>query len=151
MGPTWDPSGSCRPQIGPILAPWTLLSGSTLPCPIHSSSALQCVQSRNKSGSADVWFFGDSRVRNLCIQFVNSIFENLPQYSKIYISNAHFSLSYSRSGINMVSHIWPDPLLNKNVCNSLSESSYNKKNWTYKDKFFGVLASILHCGSLGMR
>ena len=27
MGPTWDPSGSCRPQMGPMLAPWTLLSG----------------------------------------------------------------------------------------------------------------------------
>ena len=27
MGPTWGPSGSCRPQLGPMLAPWTLLSG----------------------------------------------------------------------------------------------------------------------------
>ena len=27
MGPTWGPHGSCRPQIGPMLAPWTLLSG----------------------------------------------------------------------------------------------------------------------------
>ena len=26
MGPTWGPLGSCRPQMGPILAPWTLLS-----------------------------------------------------------------------------------------------------------------------------
>ena len=25
--PTWDPPGSCRPHVGPILAPWTLLSG----------------------------------------------------------------------------------------------------------------------------
>ena len=23
MGPTWDPPGSCRPQMGPMLAPWT--------------------------------------------------------------------------------------------------------------------------------
>ena len=29
MGPTWGPPGSCRPQMGPMLAPWTLLSGST--------------------------------------------------------------------------------------------------------------------------
>ena len=28
MGPTWGPSGSCRPQMGPMLAPWTLLSGN---------------------------------------------------------------------------------------------------------------------------
>ena len=26
-GPTWSPPGSCRPQMGPKLAPWTLLSG----------------------------------------------------------------------------------------------------------------------------
>ena len=27
MGPTWGPLGSCRPQLGPMLAPWALLSG----------------------------------------------------------------------------------------------------------------------------
>ena len=27
MGLTWSPPGSCRPQMGPMLAPWTLLSG----------------------------------------------------------------------------------------------------------------------------
>ena len=27
MGPTWDPPGSCRPQLGPMWAPWNLLSG----------------------------------------------------------------------------------------------------------------------------
>ena len=27
-GQTWGPPGSCRPQMGPILAPWTLLSGT---------------------------------------------------------------------------------------------------------------------------
>ena len=26
MAPTWGPPGSCRPQMGPMLAPWTLLS-----------------------------------------------------------------------------------------------------------------------------
>ena len=26
-GPTWGPPGSCRPQVGPVLAPWTLLYG----------------------------------------------------------------------------------------------------------------------------
>ena len=30
MGPTWGPPGSCRPQMGPMLAPWTLLSGVLL-------------------------------------------------------------------------------------------------------------------------
>ena len=27
MGPIWGPPGSCRPQMGPMFAPWTLLSG----------------------------------------------------------------------------------------------------------------------------
>ena len=27
MGPTWGPPGSCRPQMGPMLAPWTLYQG----------------------------------------------------------------------------------------------------------------------------
>ena len=27
MRPTWRPSESCRPQMGPMLAPWSLLSG----------------------------------------------------------------------------------------------------------------------------
>ena len=27
MGPTWGPPGSCRHQMGPMWAPWTLLSG----------------------------------------------------------------------------------------------------------------------------
>ena len=27
MGPTWEPSGADSTQVGPMLAPWTLLSG----------------------------------------------------------------------------------------------------------------------------
>ena len=30
MGPTWGPPGPCRPQMGPRLARWTLLSGYNL-------------------------------------------------------------------------------------------------------------------------
>ena len=31
MGPTWGPPGADRTQVGPILAPWTLLSGKAFP------------------------------------------------------------------------------------------------------------------------
>ena len=31
MGPTWGPPGSCRPQMAPMLTPWTLLSGYPFP------------------------------------------------------------------------------------------------------------------------
>ena len=30
MGPTWDPPGSCRTQMGPMMTPWNLLSGTFL-------------------------------------------------------------------------------------------------------------------------
>ena len=33
MGPTWCPSGAGRTQVGPMLAPWTLLSGCR--CFVH--------------------------------------------------------------------------------------------------------------------
>ena len=40
MGPTWGPPGSCRPQMGPMLAPWTLLSGwpsfGPVMCPLNN-------------------------------------------------------------------------------------------------------------------
>ena len=32
IGPTWGPPGSCRPQMGPKLAPRTLLSGVVCVC-----------------------------------------------------------------------------------------------------------------------
>ena len=35
MGPTWGPSGADRTQVGPILAPWTLLSGIYCTRQIH--------------------------------------------------------------------------------------------------------------------
>ena len=31
MGPTWSPPGSCRPQTGPMLTPWTFLPGKQCP------------------------------------------------------------------------------------------------------------------------
>ena len=31
LNPEWDPPGSCRSQMGPMLAPWTLISGLLIP------------------------------------------------------------------------------------------------------------------------
>ena len=39
MGPTWSPPGPCGPQVGPMLAPWTLLSGMLY---TMSSYIVQC-------------------------------------------------------------------------------------------------------------
>ena len=43
MGPTWGPSGANRTHVGPMLAPWTLLSGSTryIEALLHSASGHQ--------------------------------------------------------------------------------------------------------------
>ena len=40
MGPTWGPSGADRTQVGPMLTPWTLLSGSATTGLINSNSIL---------------------------------------------------------------------------------------------------------------
>ena len=42
MGPTWGPPGSCRPQMGPMLAQWTLLSGGD-PWLFDNSVAARCL------------------------------------------------------------------------------------------------------------
>ena len=37
MGPTWGPPGSCRPQMGPMLASLTLLSGMIISISIYTT------------------------------------------------------------------------------------------------------------------
>ena len=41
MGPTWGPSGADRTQVGPTLAPWTLLSGLALTLAIADGLVLK--------------------------------------------------------------------------------------------------------------
>ena len=43
MWPTWGPAGSCWPHVGPMLAPWTLLSGIIQL--VHNSVIIQQGQS----------------------------------------------------------------------------------------------------------
>ena len=40
MGPTWGPTGADRTQVGPILAPWTLLPGKQLFTCVPTSTAI---------------------------------------------------------------------------------------------------------------
>ena len=55
MGPTWGPSGANRTQVGPMLAPWTLLAGLFLSGPNHlqiciehsSDTAMLCAKFQN--------------------------------------------------------------------------------------------------------
>ena len=43
MGPTWGPSGADRTQVGPMLAPWTLLSGISKSTLTKSRSSIRSV------------------------------------------------------------------------------------------------------------
>ena len=61
-GPTWGPPGSCRAQVSPLLAPWTLPSRKVIP-PLHEESALVC----NDSTDVPTWWRSlNSRV-NFCL------------------------------------------------------------------------------------
>ena len=49
MGPTWGPPGSCRPQMGPMLAPWTLLSGNPFKYKITEKNTDEQIFARRQS------------------------------------------------------------------------------------------------------
>ena len=49
MWPTRGPPGSCRPQIGPMLAPWTLLSGECFIWPVIQLFVQQIVQAESNA------------------------------------------------------------------------------------------------------
>ena len=63
MGPTWGPPGSCRPQMGPMLATWTLLSGVLMnkaklkPCSKHCSpfNVMECSEYITQHTPYDFW------------------------------------------------------------------------------------------------
>ena len=75
MGPTWGSPASCRPQMGPTLAPWTLLSGvvwnmyQTLQvhfCFICNprSQGLLCVTAWGQI--TQMWFFHERGLQHKC-------------------------------------------------------------------------------------
>ena len=47
MGPTWGPSGADRTQVGPMLAPWSLLSGAWMLMPWYSTSSARLSSSHD--------------------------------------------------------------------------------------------------------
>ena len=89
MGPAWGPSGADRTQVGPMLAPWTLLSGKwTESCFVENYSA--CYSIRwcrknlwNMTSSAYVSIWGTDSTPPLKRPMVEHdsefiIFENIP-------------------------------------------------------------------------
>ena len=83
MWPTWGPPGSCRSQVGPMLAPWTLLSGMLFVVP---KSVLR--------GAPDY--------RHYFFNFINSYFLlRLGMYSRNILEIAPTYTSGNRSGITL--------------------------------------------------
>ena len=56
MGPTWGPSGADRTQVGPMLAPWTFLSG------------IFCVHNQLFTGPSHVQLLS---ISDLCLKLSN--------------------------------------------------------------------------------
>ena len=69
MGPTWGPPGSCRPQMGPMLAPWTLLSGLVY-CMLSDSLINENVIKINASqrNMDKKWFCNQHFTPHICIR-----------------------------------------------------------------------------------
>ena len=62
MGPMWGPPGADRTQVGPMLAPWTLLSGyvipwwlSHLPLVPHICASVNYVSTGSGNGLSPIW------------------------------------------------------------------------------------------------
>ena len=74
MGPTWGPSGADRPQVGPMLAPWTFLSGrlttyyvamiqnkacnnrASIPCPLSGRTSYSQISWNIEAARLDFWW-----------------------------------------------------------------------------------------------
>ena len=50
MGPTWGPTGPCRPQMGPMSAPWTLLLGQS-----YAKQTRWCSLAQRKTMEVSAW------------------------------------------------------------------------------------------------
>ena len=108
MEPTWGPPGSCRPQMGPMLTPWTLLSGMCL-CTLMvyktrlSQSQTWCNSSQTiplksihelRSTSVDVvqhcdWITSAKSLKSFC----QMGFSNLASVSEYYSFSEQINIS----------------------------------------------------------
>ena len=71
MGTTWGPPGSCRPQIGPMLASWTLLSGKYW----HSPLRIFHLQYQKGYAFKLDFEYADFQCKNSC--FINKVLQNM--------------------------------------------------------------------------
>ena len=73
MGPTWGPSGAYTTQAGPMLVPWTLLSGIAASGYHGDSSSLTTrAPSQYKDRLPQVWYVTHIRLRYQAINRANA-------------------------------------------------------------------------------
>ena len=95
-GPTWGLPGSCRPQMGPMWAPWTLLSGKFYTV----SSLLQHSQQtpHNSSVGENCWCFCEPYPRGHMKNVLNCKETNkmamLMEAARIWVQYQHWDFYY---------------------------------------------------------
>ena len=87
MGPTWGPPGSCRPQMGPMLVPWTLLSRSFYKSKQTVSYATDWLVKLHtlpsiKTLLIEIWF------HQFPLWNAGSLFTKMPSYRRICCQDA---------------------------------------------------------------
>ena len=84
MGPTWGPPQSCRPQMGSILAPWTLLSGTH-----YTTNEIALFLKASDFQNNWVWY-----IRSLSFSFSICFVKKYTKFSKITFSHEKSSREF---------------------------------------------------------
>ena len=111
MGPTRGPPGSCRSQMGPMLAPWTLLSGK-----IYKNTRVVDI-------SPPCYSLNDLRVL--------SIFRHMISLCNFW-SQVHESKHYFTGWVNK---LW---CLNQTKCSNFWQCHFQYNKWDYLEQFYNV-------------
>ena len=86
MRPTCDPPGSCRPHMGPVLAPWTLLSGYVSKRDPRNKHKTKDHNARNASG---LFWDGDIHLTTMEVDRNNSS----PLFKRLLLGQIYYSVA----------------------------------------------------------
>ena len=111
MGPTWGPSETDRAQVGPMLAPWTLLSGkhkNSLSLNIthwgqDKSVAILQMTVWNTFSWKNIWIF-----LKVSLKFVLKVGIDIPPLVKIMAWCPPGDKPLSRPVVQIIPWRWPD-------------------------------------------
>ena len=116
MGPTWGPSGADRTQVGPMVAPWTLLSRSFMAILISYKAApisyLLLYWSSNKYTCAWYWYSTNIAFRKVkmcvCSMWSSMLMPtNIPMACMISDKGVISLIAYSQVALSASYHVFP--------------------------------------------